>query len=212
MNPTQSEGRTRVEADGGEEPIRVAGLCGSLREESYTALALSRALEEAGRGGAETDFIDLRELEVPTFDADVDRSEAGDAGEVAARLRDADAILLGSPMYHGSYSSPLKTALDYCGFDEFEDKTVGLLAVAGGSFPVTTLEHLRSVCRSLNAWVIPHQAAIPTARTAFEDGEFVDEKLEERVATLGRHAVQYARIEPDPDSFESEQNVGARGR
>ncbi|WP_114575868.1 NADPH-dependent FMN reductase [Saliphagus sp. LR7] len=212
MNPTKSEGRTRVEADGGQEPIRVAALCGSLREESYTALALSRALEEAGRGGAETDFVDLRELEVPTFDADIDRSEAGDAGEVAARLRDADAILLGSPMYHGSYSSPLKTALDYCGFDEFEDKTVGLLAVAGGSFPVTTLEHLRSVCRSLNAWVIPHQAAIPTARTAFEDGEFVDEKLEERVATLGRHAVQYARIEPDPDSFESEQNVGARGR
>jgi len=28
-------------------------------------------------------------------------------------------------MYHGSYSSTLKTALDYCGFEEFEDKTVG---------------------------------------------------------------------------------------
>ncbi len=212
MDLTRSEERTRAEPDGGEEPIRVAALCGSLREESYTALALSRALEEARRGGAETDFVDLRELKVPTFDADTDRADAGDAGEVAARLRAADAILLGSPMYHGSYSSPLKTALDYCGFDEFEDKTVGLLAVAGGSFPVTTLEHLRSVCRSLNAWVIPHQAAIPRSGSAFEDGEFTDEKLEERVATLGRHAVQYARIEPDPDSFESEQNVGARGK
>lgn len=211
MDPTDSEERASTET-GREEPIRIAALCGSLREESYTALALSRALAEARRGGAETDFVDLRELEMPTFDADANRAEAGDAEEIASRLRAADAILIGSPMYHGSYSSPLKTALDYCGFDEFEDKTVGLLAVAGGAFPVTTLEHLRSVSRSLNAWVIPHQAAIPKARTAFEDGEFVDEKLEERVATLGRHAVQYARIEPDPDSFESEHNVGARGK
>jgi hypothetical protein len=29
------------------------------------------------------------------------------------------------------------------------------------------------------------------------------------VATLGRRAVQYANIEPDPHSFESEENVGA---
>ena len=77
---------------------------------------------------------------------------------------------------------------------------------------MTTLEHVRSVCRSLNAWVIPHQAAVPNARSAFEDGEFVDPALEERVATLGRRAAQYARIEPDPGSFESDQNVGAVDR
>ncbi|WP_255193696.1 NADPH-dependent FMN reductase [Natronobeatus ordinarius] len=192
------------------DPIRVVAICGSLREDSYTRLALRRALEEAERGGVETELLDLREWDLPAFDADVDRASAGDAAELAARVREADAVLLGTPMYHGSFSSPLKTALDYCGFEEFEDKTVGLLAVAGGAFPVTALEHLRSVCRSLNAWVIPHQVAVANARRAVDDGEFVDESLENRVATLGRRAVQYARIEPDPDSFESDQNVGAR--
>ncbi|WP_207588014.1 NAD(P)H-dependent oxidoreductase [Halomontanus rarus] len=210
---SDSDSDSDIRTDGGlEEPIRVAAVCGSLRDESYTHIALVRALEAADRAGAETDLIDLRELDLPLYDADVDREEAGDAEELAARVREADAILLGSPMYHGSYSSPLKAALDYCGFDEFEDKTVGLLAVAGGSFPVTTLEHLRSVCRSLNAWVIPHQAAIANSYSAFEDGAFVDPGLEERIATLGRRAVQYANIEPDPDSFESDQNVGARGK
>ena len=197
---------------GTEDRIRVAGVCGSLREVSYTRLALNRALEEAARAGAEIDLIDLRRLHLPLYDPDVDRGDAGDADELAGRLLEADAILLGSPMYHGSYSSPLKTALDYCGFDEFEDKTVGLLAVAGGSFPVTTLDHLRSVCRSLNAWVLPHQAAVVRSYAAFEDGEFVDPAVEDRVATLGRRAVQYARIEPDPASFESDQNVGAVDR
>ncbi|WP_121744448.1 NADPH-dependent FMN reductase [Natronorubrum halophilum] len=192
--------------------VHVVALCGSLRDESTTRSALERTLEAADRAGASTELLDLREFELPIFDADRDREDAGDAAELAARVRAADAIILGSPMYHGSYASPLKTALDYCGFDEFGDKTVGLLGVSGGAFPVTTLEHLRSVCRSLNAWVIPHEAAVPNSHSVFEEGAFVDQKLEERVATLGRRAVQYAVIEPDPDSFESEQNIGAEGK
>jgi len=103
----------------------------------------------------------------------------------------------------------LKNALDYCGFDEFEHKTVGLLAVAGGGFPITALEHLRSVCRALNCWVIPHQAAVPNARNHIADGQIVDADIEERVVTLGEEAVQYANIEPDPACFESAENVGA---
>ncbi|MCU4719124.1 NADPH-dependent FMN reductase [Halapricum hydrolyticum] len=185
----------------------VIAIAGSLRENSYTRVAVERALQEADTAGASTDLIDLRELDLPVFDADA--REAGDAPELTRRIRRADSILLGTPVYHGSYSAPLKNALDYCGFDEFEKKTVGLLAVAGGSFPITALDHLRSVCRALDCWVIPHQAAVPRASSAIEDGEFVDGDLETRVAALGEDAVQYANIEPEPASFESEENVGA---
>jgi NAD(P)H-dependent FMN reductase len=185
----------------------VAGVCGSLRDASYTRIALDHALEAAGERGASTALLDLREYDLPVFDAD--RREAGDAGRLRADIQRADAVLLGSPMYHGSYAAPLKNALDYCGFDEFENTTVGLLAVAGGSFPTTTLEHLRSVCRAVNAWVLPHQAAVPSASDAFDDGEFVDEKMADRVETLGVRAVEYAQIDPDPACFASEQNVGA---
>jgi NAD(P)H-dependent FMN reductase len=185
----------------------VVAICGSLRDASYTRAALLAALDAADDAGATAELIDLRKLDLPVFDADAD--EAGDAPELTSRVREADAILLGTPMYHGSYSSALKNALDYCGFDEFENKTVGLLAVAGGRFPVSALDHLRGVCRALDAWVLPYQAVVPQAYKVFSDDEFVDEELEERVAALGRRAVQYARIEPDPESFESEENVGA---
>jgi NAD(P)H-dependent FMN reductase len=185
----------------------VAAVCGSLREGSHTRTALRHVLAAAGERGAETTLVDLREYDLPVFDAD--HRDAGDAAGLRQQLREADAIVLGSPMYHGSYSSGLKNALDYCGFDEFEDTTVGLLGVSGGRFPTTTLEHLRSVCRALNAWVLPHQAAIPSANDQFEEGAFVDEKLEQRVRVLGQRAVEYAAIEPDPPSFYSEENVGA---
>ena len=192
------------------EDVRVVGIAGSLRDESASRKAVDRALDEAERAGASTELLDLREYDLPMIDPDEDEPEG--AKRLKASVRDADSILLASPMYHGSYSSPLKTALDYCGFDEFENKTVGLLAVAGGNFPITALEHLRSVCRALDAWVIPHQAAVPKSHGAFSGGAFVDDGVEKRVRELGRQAVQYANIEPDPESFESEENVGAVNR
>jgi NAD(P)H-dependent FMN reductase len=185
----------------------VTGVCGSLRDESYTRIAVGRALDSAAEHGATTTFVDLREYDLPVFDPD--GGDAGDADQLRDEMRTADAVVLGSPMYHGSYSSALKNALDYCGFDEFEETTVGLLGVSGGSFPTTTLDHLRSVCRALNAWVLPHQAAIPSAYDQFENRQLTDDDLAERVDVLGRRTVEYASIEPDPACFESTQNVGA---
>lgn len=144
--------------------LRVVGVSGSLRDESYTRIAVERALRAAENAGAETSAIDLRTYDLPPLDPD--RDSQGDGDRLRRRLREADAIVLGTPMYHGSYSGVLKNALDHCGFDEFEGKTVGLLGVAGGSFPITAIELLRSVCRALNAWVLPHQAAIPNASNA----------------------------------------------
>ncbi|MFC4552628.1 MULTISPECIES: NADPH-dependent FMN reductase [Halorussus] len=190
-------------------PPQVAAVSGSLRDESVTRAALDRALEAVEAAGGDAELLDLRDYDLPAFDPDVDDAEAGDAAEFTREIREADAVLLGTPMYHGSYSSVLKTALDYCGFDEFEHKTVGLLAVSGGNFPITALEHLRSVCRALDAWVLPHQAAVPRSHSSVRDGRFTDERLEMRVAELGTEIVDYAYIKPCPPTPESEENVGA---
>lgn len=185
----------------------VLALVGSLRDESYTRLATARALQGVEAAGGRGELLDLRKYDLPPLDTD--RDTPGDSQRLVDRVGAADALILASPMYHGSYSGVIKNAIDYCGFDEFEGKTVGLLAVSGGSFPITTLEHLRSVCRALDSWVLPHQAAIANVHSAFEDGEFVDEGTESRVDTLGQRVVKYADIEPDPSTFESSQNDGA---
>ncbi|WP_336023124.1 NADPH-dependent FMN reductase [Halobellus salinisoli] len=190
--------------------VDVVAVCGSLRDESYTRRALERALDGVRDAGGTGEVLDLRAYDLPVFDAD--RDTQGDSAAVVRRIREADAVLLGTPMYHGSYSGVLKNALDYCGFDEFEGKTVGLLAVAGGGFPVSALEHLRSVCRALDAWVLPHQAALPNVSKRFDGDDIVDEGLDERVRVLGRRVVEYARIEPDPSTFEADENVGGEGR
>jgi len=180
------------------EREHVVALCGSQRDGSHTRQALRRVLAAAEDRGATTDLVDVTALDLPVFDPD--RTDAGDAPEFRQRVRAADAVVLGTPMYHGSYASPLKTALDYCGFDEFDETIVGLLVVSGGGFPTPALEHLRSVARALDAWVLPHQVAIPNAHGAFEDGQLIDGDLNERVETLGTELVDYAGVESYPEN------------
>lgn len=178
------------------ENTQIAAVCGSLATESVTRVALREVLAAAEAAGAETTLVDLREYDLPTFDAD-DR-DAGDAPELRRQLRRADAIVLGTPMYHGSFGSPLKAALDYSGFDEFEDTTVGILAVSGGAFPTPAVEHLRSVVRALDAWPLPLDVAIPDSYEQVSDGTLVDESLRDRVGRLGTELVQYADVARHP--------------
>lgn len=185
----------------------VVAVSGSLRDASRTRRSLRVVLDGVTDAGGEGELLDLREYALPTLNPE--NAVGADVEAFTDSLLAADAIVLGTPMYHGSYSGVLKNAIDHCGFDEFEGKTVGLLAVAGGSFPVTALDHLRSVCRSLNAWVLPHQAAVPDSGSAFQDGQLVDNGLRNRLETLGSRTVRYANIEPDPPTFESDHNEGA---
>lgn len=175
----------------------VVAVCGSLRTGSRTRTTLQHVLAAAEAAGADTELLDLAEWDLPLYDPNHD--EQGDSAAIKRRIREADALVLGTPVYHGSYSSTLKNVLDFCGSDEFADTTVGLVATAGGAAFGPTLEHLRAICRNLHAWVIPHQLGVPSAYDAFDDeGSFVDESLADRAETLGRELVAYATITPSP--------------
>ncbi|MFB6179481.1 MAG: NADPH-dependent FMN reductase [Halorientalis sp.] len=172
----------------------VVAICGSLRDASTTRTALEHVLDAADDAGAATELIDVRDWDLPVYDGD-DR-DAGDAVTLRDVVGSADAVVMGTPVYHGMVSSPLKTAFDYLGRDEFEDTTVGLLATTGGGPYAPTLEHLRTGVRTLHGWALPHEVGIQNARDAFDDdGAFVDPDLEDRVRTLGRMVTEYASIE-----------------
>jgi NAD(P)H-dependent FMN reductase len=133
------------------------------------------------------------------FDPDVDVAEQGDAEQLLDVVRRADGVILGSPVYHGSYSGAIRNVHDYCSFDEYEDTVVGLLATAGGGSFASTLDHLRITVRGVHGRVIPHQVGIRNASDQFEAAEdtpdgraFVDDDLRDRVERLGRELVEEA--------------------
>ncbi len=113
--------------------IRVVGLSGSLRDGSYTRLAVQNALRGAAELGAETRLLDLRDYALMFCDGRVNEETCPpDVLRLRRDLRAAQGIILGTPEYHASFSGVLKNALDLMGFDEFEGKMLGLVGVSGG--------------------------------------------------------------------------------
>jgi NAD(P)H-dependent FMN reductase len=176
--------------------VRVAGLCGSLREGSYTRLALRVALRGAEELGAESRLIDLRTYSLPFCDGGEVSTNADDVFRLRRELQMAQGIILGTPVYHGSYSGVLKNALDLMGFREFEGKMMGLVGVSGGrTGAVNALDSLRAVGRVLHAWVIPEQVSIPEAWKVFDaEDNLQDTELENRLLEVGRQVVRFAYL------------------
>jgi NAD(P)H-dependent FMN reductase len=175
---------------------RVVAVCGSLRDGSRTRVALREALTAAEAAGATTDLVDLREYELPPLNA-VD-TDVPDAEALRRTLRRADGVLLGTPNYHGSYSGALKNALDHCSRDELEGTTVGLLEVAAGSFPGSALDHLRTVARTLGAWTLPTEVAVPESHSTVTDARIADPDIADRTSRLGRELALYAGVAEYP--------------
>lgn len=175
----------------------IVGLCGSLRDHSTTRTALRHTLEAAEDAGANTTLIDTRTADLPVYDGD--EPEAGDALEIRDRVRQADGLILATPVYHATIASPLKVALDYCRRADLEDTTVGLLCTAGGRFYGPVFSHLRSIVQVLDGWALPEQVAIPNAGSAISGDTITDDELADRLVTLGEAIVAYARIDRTPE-------------
>lgn len=169
-----------------EQP-HVIGIHGAAEQHGIATHALSKVLRRAENAGASTDLIDLVELTLPLYNSD--QPEPQDAVAVVRQISQADAVVLATSVQHDSYSALLKTALEYCSPEEFDNKPVGLLGVTEGSGPALALEHLRTVCTTLNAWVLPMQVSINTTW----DDELPTDSVN-ALRTLGKQVVDQVFI------------------
>ncbi len=176
--------------------IRVVGINGSLRDGSYTRLAVKLALQGAEEVGAQTQLIDLREYDLIFCDGKVGKDAPPDVLRLRQEVKQAQGIILGTPEYHGSFSGVLKNALDLMGFDEFEGKMIGLVGVSGGKMgAINALNSLRTVGRSLHAWVVPEQVSVPEAWRMFDAaGNLKDPRLEDELKNVGRQVARFTLL------------------
>jgi len=175
-------------------PPLVVGVSGSRRDGSYTKRALRHLLDAAEAAGARTELIDLGDVDLPLYDPDRSTAESGDASALLETMRAADGVVLGSPVYHGSYSSTFRNFHDYCSFDEFENTVVGLVAAAGGGTFASTLDHMRITVRGVHGHVVPGQVGIRNASDKFEGDTVTDAGIADRLDALAEDVVEEARL------------------
>lgn len=145
----------------------IVAIGGTVRTSSSTGRALQAALRLAEAQGARTTLLSGEAIDFPNFDPEGDTAEAVTAFVEAVRL--ADAIVIGSPGYHGSFSGLVKNALDHVELTArdprpyFTNLPVGVIATAAGwQAAVTTLASLRGVVHALRGWPTPLGVAINT--------------------------------------------------
>jgi FMN reductase len=147
----------------------IVALGGTTRSESSTGRALAAALAIAEARGARTTLLTGDAIDFPNFDPGAITDNALIERFLAA-LRGADAVILGSPGYHGTFSGLVKNALDHVELMAKDDRPyftgmpVGQIAIAAGwQAAVSTLNGLRTITHALRGWPTPLGVAINSA-------------------------------------------------
>lgn len=81
----------------------------------------------------ETMLIDLSEYDVQFSDGRNYLEYEGDTGFVTRTIMDADAIIIGTPVFQASIPATLKNIFDLLPEQAFRDKVVSMLVTAGSS-------------------------------------------------------------------------------
>jgi len=181
--------------------LKVVGIGGTLWEGSASLGALRRALAAAGEVGAETGFLDLRELDLPMYKPGRSLEEYGPGvGRLVGELRGADAVLISTAAYHGTLASVTKNALDFAQFlsggehPYLDGKVVGLISTAGGEQAgANAAGAMVHVVHALRGVVAPLVVSIPKAwQRADGSGNVTDEVYGGRLDALGELVVDLA--------------------
>jgi chromate reductase len=178
--------------------MRVLGISGSLRRDSFNS-ALLRAAAERLPAGAE--LVEFERLdEIPPYDADVEANEPepGAVHELREAMREADAVLVATPEYNSSIPGQLKNALDWAsrpaGQSALSGKPAAVVGASTGMFgAVWAQAETRKVLGAMGGRVLEAELPIAHAHELVADGRLElppeqAERLEQILAELAAAA------------------------
>jgi chromate reductase len=153
--------------------VRVLGICGSLRRDSYNRVLLQAAARELPAGIALEHYEEL--AEIPPYNEDVEEPAPPAVERLRRAIERADAILIATPEYNSSLPGVLKNALDWAS-RPFPDnclraKPVAVVGASTGLFgAVWAQAELRKVLRTIGAEPLDRELPISLAHQAFDRG------------------------------------------
>ena len=167
--------------------MRVLGISGSLRRDSYNTALLRHAGDLFEAEGAEFEIYQgLRDI--PPYDEDYDTEGAPDAvSRIREAVRDADAVFFVTPEYNASIPGALKNALDWLSrpfaTNALRYKPVAVIGASAGVFgAVWAQAELRKVLGAIGARVTEGAVAVGQAGERFdENGRLNEPNLEQEV-------------------------------
>lgn len=178
-------------------PIRILGIAGSLRRQSYNRAALHAATTLVPEGA----IIDIFEIDgIPGFNQDDEQNPPAKVAELKKRIREADAILFVTPEYNYSVPGVLKNAIDWAsrpyGDSAWNGKPVAIMGASIGTIGTARAQyHLRLSFVFLNMFPINQpEVMIGNAAERFDaEGNLTDETTKKLIGQLLKNLVDWTR-------------------
>lgn len=179
------------------KPVRILGIAGSLRRESYNRAALRAATELVPEGAS----IETFELDgIPGFNQDEEQNPPAKVTELKKRIREADAILIVTPEYNYSIPGVLKNTIDWAsrpyGDSAWNGKPAAIMGASVGTIGTARAQyHLRQMMVFLNMFLINQpEVMIGNASERFDaQGKLTDEATKDFIRQLLQNLVEWTR-------------------
>jgi chromate reductase len=173
--------------------LKLLGISGSLRRESYNSLLLENVRELLAEEVEFEVFDGLKD--VPPFDEDDETDPAPAVTCLRDAIAGADAVLFATPEYNASIPGQLKNAVDWCSRPvataALRNKPVGVVGASTGMFgAVWAQAELRKVLATAGARVLEGELPIPLAASQFDEaGRLASEELRDALAAVAERLV-----------------------
>jgi len=179
------------------KPVRILGIAGSLRRESYNRATLRAAIELAPEGAS----IETFELDdIPGFNQDEEQNPPAKVVELKRRVREVDAILFVTPEYNYSIPGVLKNAIDWAsrpyGDSAWNGKPAAIMGASIGAIGTARAQyHLRQMMVFLNMFPINQpEVMIANAAGRFDAaGNLTDDATKDFIRQLLQSLVGWTR-------------------
>jgi chromate reductase len=169
--------------------MRVLGISGSLRRDSYNS-GLLRAAADVLPSGVELEVFDGLKA-IPPYDADDDVDVApAPVRELREAIAGADAVLIATPEYNASVPGVLKNALDWASrphaTNPLRGKPAAVVGTSTGMFgAVWAQSDARKILSTIGARVVDRELPVPEAAERFDaDGTLRDPEVEAQLSEL----------------------------
>ena len=177
-----------------DAPVRVLVVAGSLRRPSFTRAVCDAAAGALAGAGAAVDRWDVADpllpLADPAFHRDPRRHPDPDVRRLVEVADAADAFVVSTPVYHGSYSGAVKNVLDHLGLAQTVYKPASVVGHGGRVRSPQAVDALRSSMRGLMAVVLP--TGVVAALGDYDDeGRVSDPDILSRLDRLAHELVTF---------------------
>jgi chromate reductase len=179
------------------KPLRILGIAGSLRRQSYNRAALRAATQLAPDGAT----IEIFELDgIPGFNQDEEQNPPAKVADLKKRVREADAILIVTPEYNYSVPGVLKNAIDWAsrpyGDSAWNGKPVAIMGASVGTIGTARAQyHLRQMFVFLNMFPVNQpEVMIGNAAERFDaEGNLTHETTKDFIRQLLQSLMVWTR-------------------